>query len=124
MSERHINDGLLQTPAFVYREDKIISNLKYLKTRLLKTNLVNLLFSLKPFAMLDGIALIKDLINGFSASSIFEAKLVREAIGYEGTIHITTPGLKSNDIRKINEICDYLCFNTASQLVRTIQKKN
>ena len=75
MSEIAINDSLLQTPAFLYHEDKIISNLKYLKNRFLNTNSVNLLFSLKPFAVLDGITIMKDLINGFAASSLFEAKL-------------------------------------------------
>ena len=116
LSKIAINDSLLQTPAFLYHEDKIISNLKYLKNRFLNTNSVNLLFSLKPFAVLDGITIMKDLINGFAASSLFEAKLAREAIGYDGTIHITTPGLKSNEIGSINEICDYLSFNSISQL--------
>lgn len=113
--EKLLSKENLETPAFVYAEAEIISNLIRLREFLEKTSFVSLLFSLKSFAFLGALKTMSELVNGFSVSSLFEARFAKQHIGPQGTIHITTPGLKSSEISSIGEICDYLSFNSITQ---------
>jgi carboxynorspermidine decarboxylase len=58
------------------------------------------------------------MFDGFSASSFFEAKLAREIASKNKTVHITTPSLVSDEIEALAESCDFISFNSLSQLER------
>jgi carboxynorspermidine decarboxylase len=65
--------------------------------------------------MIDALRLMSPSLDGFAASSLFEAELVRKFLTTTGTLHLTTPGLKSDEIDKIADICDYISFNSLTQ---------
>lgn len=112
-----MNLGQFETPSFIYEAKKIIQALQLL-------NFVNaesdckILFSLKPFAVIDALHLMAPLVDGFAASSLFETKIARKVLDGQGTVHITTPGFRPGEMRTIAKTCDYISFNSISQLHR------
>ena len=53
----------------------------------------------------------------FAASSLFEARLARDLFP-DSPIHLTTPGLRDDEVDELAEVCSALAFNSASQLHR------
>ena len=78
----------------------------------------HLLYALKSFALADVLQVLAAHVDGFATSSLYEARLARDLIGTQGTIHITTPGFRPDEIGTIAEICDYIAFNSLSQWER------
>jgi carboxynorspermidine decarboxylase len=104
----------LSTPAFIVDESVLLQSGRGL-AKMAQGNNIKLLLSLKSFATDDYLRLMAQLVEGFSASSLFEASLVREVVGDNGKVHITTPGLKPDEIGQIAELSDYIAFNSLSQ---------
>jgi len=48
-------------------------------------------------------------------SSLFESQIAKEIIGDSGTIHLTTPGLREDEIGSVVKYVDYISFNSLSQ---------
>ena len=105
----------LQTPAFLYDESAILEKLGIL-SEVGRRSGCKILFPLKPFSISDGLYLIAANVNGFSVSSLFEAKLARDILGEEKMVHITTPGYRADEVEEISRLCDYISFNSLSQL--------
>ena len=108
---------LITTPAFVYEDAFIVSRSEPLKEIADKAN-CRLRYSIKALTLPWVLDLIKPYVHGFSTSSLFEASTARNVLAAEGTVHLTTPGLRPKQIGKISEICDYISFNTVSQWLR------
>ena len=112
----------LETPAFVYDEAAVSQLLRYGELIRTRTG-CRVLFSLKPFSFLDLLERMAPSLDGFAVSSLFEARLARSAIGHRssgpvsgrGTLHFTTPGIRSDEAQAIGELCDYVSFNSLSQ---------
>jgi len=103
------------TPSFIYDENVIKQKLELLKT----VQGIKVLFPLKSFSIVEGLKFIKKYVNGFAASSLFEAYLSKKIIkNADRTIHITTPGLRFDEIETITHICDYISFNSLEQWKR------
>ena len=77
-----------------------------------------LLYSLKPLTFVEVLGLISPYVDGFSVSSLFEATLARTVAAGEKTVHLTTPGLRSNELETLSQLCDYISFNSLSQWQR------
>ena len=73
---------------------------------------------LKPLACDFVLELTAGRVDGFACSSLFESRLAREVIGSRGTVHLTSPGLRAGEIGELGELCDYITFNSVSQLRR------
>lgn len=108
------DNELLSTPAFIFDKNSIQQNIETLQATISKKE-CKILFSLKSCSEIDTLFLISPLIEGFSASSLFEAKLAREVLGAGKSVHITTPGLQSDEINELAGYCDYISFNSLSQ---------
>ena len=106
--------GSIATPAFVYEDAFIVSRCEHLKQIADQAN-AKLLYSVKALTLPWVMDLIAPHVHGFSASSLFESIVARYVLPEEGTVHLTTPGLRPNEVEKISENCDFLCFNTVSQ---------
>jgi len=102
---------LISTPAFVYIEKIIQKKLHNIR----KIQDCNILYPLKTCALADVLRLMAPLNNGFSVSSLFEAMLAKDIAKKNNVIHITTPGLRPDEIENISELCDYISFNSISQ---------
>ena len=100
------------TPSFIYDENVIKEKLELLKA----VKGIKILFPLKSFSIVEGLKFIKKYINGFASSSLFEAYLAKKIIkNADKTIHITTPGLRFDEIEAVTHICDYISFNSLEQ---------
>ena len=109
-----IESSALMTPAFVYDEATMVERCEYVRAVASEAG-ARVLFSLKPLTFADALALIAPYVDGFSASSLFEATLARDVIGTQGTVHLTTPGLRPDEIGTLAGLCDYISFNSLSQ---------
>src|SRR3989442_7623519 len=105
------------TPAFVYDEKCLARSVSAIAAAAGKSN-CRLLYALKSFASADVLQALVAHVDGFATSSLYEARLARDLIGAQGTIHITTPGFRPDEIHTIVETCDYIAFNSLSQWER------
>ena len=107
----------IATPAFVYEDGFIRSRCEHLKQIADKAG-CRLLYSVKALTLPWVLELIAPHVQGFAASSLFEASTARNVLKAEGTVHLTTPGLKPGEVKMISEYCDYISFNSISQWLR------
>ena len=110
-------ERVIETPAFVYDEiaiDGLLDSIEPIKG----ATTCKVLFSLKAFSFVDALEVMLPRLDGFAVSSLFEARLAREILRGRGTVHITTPGLRPEEIDKIAELCDHVSFNSLGQLRR------
>ncbi|HYE34866.1 carboxynorspermidine decarboxylase [Methylocaldum sp.] len=115
---------LPETPAFVYDEARIIHALDLLG-RVREACGLRILYSVKAFPFASALRLILPRADGFSVSSLFEARLASEVLELGGhhslqksSLHITTPGLKASEIDEIANRCDFVSFNSFEQFQR------
>ena len=119
----HLKYLLPETPAFVYDEARIIHTLDRLD-RVRKASGLRVLYSVKAFPFAGALRLIRSRVDGFSVSSLFEARLASETAETNGhphtkrSLHITTPGLRSREIDEIAARCDFISFNSLEQFER------
>ena len=111
----------VETPAFVYDERILIESLRRADDVRAATG-VKVLYALKPFAVVDALRLMAPGLDGFAASSLFEARLARAVVADQGTVHITTPGFRPGEIEALDGLCDTIAFNSLSQWTRFGQR--
>ena len=114
---RLLESDELRTPCFVYDESTLRALLDRVRVVQAVAD-VRVLYTLKPFSFFDALRLMSASLDGFAASSLFEARLAREALGAGGSVHLTSPGLRPGDLPEIARICDYISFNSLSQWAR------
>jgi len=104
----------VETPAFVYDEGVLARKLRVAATVRSEVG-CKVLYALKPFSMADALRSMAPALDGFAASSLFEARLSREVLGGRGTVHITTPGFRPSEMAELDRLCDYVAFNSLGQ---------
>ena len=104
----------MDTPAFVYDEQRVVAAAQRVASLAAQAG-AKALYTLKPQSISPALRLIAPHVDGLSVSSLFEAKLSRDVLGACGTVHMTTPGLRADEIGAVAEVCDYLAFNSLSQ---------
>lgn len=112
-----VDAQVTRTPCFIYDEG-LLQELVARVALIGNEADVSVLYTLKPFSLLDFLQFISKDVDGFAASSLFEARLAREAIGEGGSVHFTSPGLRPDDLQEISDSCDYISFNSLSQWAR------
>ncbi len=110
---RNAMAGVVNTPAYVLDEAKLISNLEILKGVQERTG-CKILLAQKAFSMFSVYPLIAQYLCGTTASGLFEAKLGREE--FEGEVHIFSPAYKDADMPEILAVSDHIVFNSVRQL--------
>jgi carboxynorspermidine decarboxylase len=108
---------LVDTPAFVIDEKRIRKSARVVE-RIRKQSGSRVLYALKPLCDIHALRWLAPHVDGFAASSLFEAKLAREVLADHGTVHITTPAFRPDEIEEIGRICDFVAFNSLSQYHR------
>ncbi len=115
-----LNSGVresVETPAFVLDERHLRRDLKA-AAKLRDRCGFKLLYALKPLTCEFVLELMLDTVDGFAASSLFEARLARDVLGTSGSVALTTPGLCAAELPELGEICDHITFNSLAQLGR------
>jgi carboxynorspermidine decarboxylase len=112
-----IQNWHLNTPAFVYEERKVIESLEGMRSHASSSS-VSIFFPLKCCSVQYLLLLIGPYIDGFSASSPFEAYLARQVTNGKKPVFVTAPALKADDIPGLLETCHYFSFNSLAQFLR------
>ena len=109
-------DGLdaISTPAFVYDERTIHRLLGY-TAPLRADGRCEVLFAVKSFSFAPALRVMAPRLDGFAVSSLYEARLARGIVGNEGSVHITTPGIRGDEVGELGSLCDYIAFNSLGQ---------
>ncbi len=108
------SNSSLRTPAFIYDERIILRNLKSFY-QLRSQGICYVFFPIKSFSIFNSLDFMVKYLDGFSVSSLFEAKFAREIAGNVKVVHLTTPGLRPNEVVPVLELCDYISFNSWQQ---------
>lgn len=106
--------GDLKTPAFIVDEQQLLADAETAK-RAVNGEHTKLLLAMKSFSIAPALESLASVIDGFHASSLFEAKLARQILGDNGIVHLTTPGLRADEYEELNALCNYISFNSLSQ---------
>lgn len=108
----------LHSPAFIYDIDQLRESLGLLDSLRIATG-CKLLYSIKALPLTALLKQMLPLVDGFSVSSLFEARLAHEVLAKQaGSIHITTPGLRLDEFEEIAALCTHVSFNSLSQMQR------
>lgn len=114
---QRLQTAALRTPAFVVDVSALIADTTTVASAVRDPS-SRLLFALKSFSQVDGLRTIAAGVDGFAASSLFEARLAREVMRDDQTLHFTSPGLRPDEIDAICDTVDYLTFNSLTQWQR------
>lgn len=112
-----LRNSAIRTPAFVI-DSAVLSEDAQQARNLVCDSETRLLFAMKSFSIARGLQQLAEKIDGFSASSLFEVRLARRILQPGQTIHLTTPGLRVDEIPSLCELSDYLSFNSIPQWLR------
>lgn len=112
-------DGLdsIRTPAFVYDESALHRLLDHVQP-LRDGGSCDVLFAVKSFCFAPALRIMAPRLDGFAVSSVYEARLARSVLGNGGSVHITTPGFRPDEMREIASLCDFVAFNSLGQWER------
>ncbi|MDE3172164.1 MAG: hypothetical protein KGN74_03750 [Gemmatimonadota bacterium] len=118
MSTDRLLDALrteeIETPAFVYDEAQLAEDAR-LAREAIRGERTHLLFAMKSFAVPGGLRVIAPFVDGFHASSLFEARLARDVLGWRGVVHLTSPGIRPADADDLFHMSDHVSFNSLTQ---------
>lgn len=107
----------LETPAVIY--DLAVLEKRLQRVRLLRRRTgLRVLYSIKACALEGLLRRIAPAVDGFSASSLFEARLSREILGTQGEVHVTSPGYVPAEFNVLQQHADHVNFNSLSQYER------
>jgi len=107
----------LKTPAFVFDVGALQADAQAARKAVADKD-ARVLFAMKSFSLAAGLKTIAAEVDGFAASSLFEARLARQILGPHQSVHLTTPGLRPDEIAKLCEFTDYVAFNSLPQWLR------
>jgi len=111
-------DQRLLTPALVFNESTLVARSRRL-SEISHTAGARLLFALKSLAFASVLDTIKPFLDGFACSSLFEATLARHlASESRHSVHLTTPGLRPDELEELADLCHYMSFNSLGQWQR------
>ena len=104
------------TPALIYDIDRL-RTLAGAARRVRELSGARLLYAVKACAFSDVLRELSPSLDGFAVSSLFEARLVRDL--YPGSpIHLTTPGIRDDEINELAQLCRFVTLNSENQLQR------
>ncbi len=100
------------TPCYVLEEIKLLQNLRLLNSVHEKSR-VEILLALKAFSSHTFFPIIKRYLNGASASSLNEARLIYEEMNYKA--HVYAPAYIPKEFKALNQYTSHLIFNSLQQ---------
>ncbi|WP_432740732.1 carboxynorspermidine decarboxylase [Methylobacter sp. G7] len=112
-----LKDSVYSTPAFVVDEIEVTRTLAVL-TELKNQCGCKVLYSIKALPFSPVMEMAKPWVDGFSVSSLFEARLADEVLAGQGSIHLTTPGIRPDELDELSSLCSHISFNSLPQYQR------
>lgn len=104
----------LTSPALVINQEALQHSVKTLSYLQEKSG-CRVLYSIKALPFIPVLQWLKPYVDGFSVSSLFEAKIASEVLGDQHSIHLTTPGIRLDEIAELSQLCSHISFNSFNQ---------
>ncbi|MGJ0491509.1 carboxynorspermidine decarboxylase [Methylobacter sp.] len=117
MDFQALKNSVATSPAFVLDAAEIINSLKIVDALRSQCG-CKVLYSIKALPFSSVLELAKPFVDGFSVSSLFEARLADEILAGQGSIHLTTPGIRPDELVDIASLCTHISFNSLNQYQR------
>ena len=105
----------ISTPAYVADMAALRRNLET-ADRIRKEAGCRVLLALKAFAMPVLFPLMRESLDGTTASGLHEARLGREEFGRE--VHVYSPAYTESSLRELASVADHIYFNSPDQIRR------
>ncbi|MEE7627797.1 carboxynorspermidine decarboxylase [Methylobacter sp. Wu8] len=112
-----LKDSVYSSPAFVLDETEAAKALAMLADLRNQCG-CKVLYSIKALPFSAVLDMAKPFVDGFSASSLFEARLAGEVLSGQGSIHLTTPGIRTDELDELSLLCSHISFNSLTQYQR------
>jgi carboxynorspermidine decarboxylase len=112
-----LKDSVYSSPAFVLDETEINKQLESLAELRAQCD-CKVLYSIKSLPFSSVMEMAKPYVDGFSVSSLFEARLANEILAGQGSIHLTTPGIRPDELDELSSLCSHISFNSLAQFHR------
>jgi carboxynorspermidine decarboxylase len=112
-----LKDSVYSSPAFVFDETEltqVLENLAALRTQCG----CKILYSIKALPLSSILNIAQPFVDGFSVSSLFEARLANEVLNGQGSVHLTTPGIRPDELYELSSLCSHISFNSLTQFQR------
>ena len=106
---------VLPTPYYLVDERRLARNLEVVG-HVREASGAKSLLALKCFSTWGVFGLMREYLDGTTSSSVYEARLGREAFG--GEVHAYSVAFAAEEITEINALADKVIFNSISQLDR------
>ncbi len=125
MEIQALKERVQASPAFVLDETEVIKALQVLGT-IRESSQCKVLYSVKALPLFPVLQLAKTYLDGFSVSSLFEARLADEVLAGQGDVHLTTPGIRAAEIEELTSLCPHISCNSIGQFqqISSVAKKS
>ena len=111
----------IQTPAYVLDAAALKRNLAT-AARVKKESGCKILLATKAWAMPAAFPLMRDTLDGTTASGEYEARMGREEFGKE--VHVYAPAYGPGEVERLAKIADHIYFNSPEQIARGLAAEN
>ena len=115
-STSELLDGKVATPVLVYDQGKLVT-LGSVARQVRERSGARVLYAVKACAFYTVLEVLAPFLDGFAVSSLFEARLIHDLYP-DSPLHLTTPGLRDDEIDELAELCSFVTFNSETQLHR------
>ena len=105
----------INTPSFIYDFEEIKKKIELIKKASEKSG-CKVLYSIKSLPLYSLLEEMSNSLNGFSVSSLFEAKIARSFTKKNQEIHYISSGIKKSDWKNLSKEADYITFNSIEQI--------
>lgn len=106
-----------ETPAFILDERRLTENLHAIAQFADAADCITL-YSIKALTLPDVLSAAGKMLDGFSVSSLFEARVARQFAESATHISFVSPLLRTSEVDEIAKLCDRVTLNSLSQLDR------
>ncbi len=103
-----------ETPAYVYSE-RVLRASAERASAIAAFSGCGLIYTLKPCGLAPVLETFAPWIEGFGASSTFEARLASGLLRSDQTLHCYSPALSVSDMASVLSMVDYLSVNSSAQ---------
>lgn len=115
LSYAHTEKFGLETPAMIIDVKQILSRALRIRSFAFKAA-GKFLFSTKALHFGGAITELASQTDGYSVSSLFEARLVRDLAGSESLLSCVSPILRNSEVAELDQICNRIILNSPSSL--------
>jgi len=105
----------IRTPAYVLDVAALKRNLKTV-ARIKREAGCKILLATKAWAMPAAFPMMRDVLDGSTASGEYEARLGREEFGKE--VHVYAPAYSPGEVERLTALADHIYFNSPEQIAR------